>query len=253
MDILEEVNKMLHLVTQAVYFYKKQNYIKGNIYTTGLTRHGEKFFNYAEETGFDWSAELLLPVWKELLEVFEDGNETRLYDLYESKLIPVLFDIQACLINELNGEPIVYWENNMNILKDRDINLYNILMVAKESDKREYIFQWANTGDAVLSVETGQYGQVLLASSVNPWQEALIYGDELNGKYIEKCVIIGLGMGYHVRYIASLPGFEEIIVLESDLEQLRICMMYTDMKVVLSNKNVKIVLCIKYGILQLKP
>jgi len=245
MDILEEVNKMLHLVTQAVYFYKKQNYIKGNIYTTSLTRCGENFFNYAEETGFDWSAKLFLPVWKELLETFENGNETRISDLYESRLIPVLFDIQSCLINELNGEPIVYWENNMNILKDKDINLYSILMAAKESDKREYIFQWANTGDAVLSVETKQYGQVLLASSINPWQEALIYGDELNGKYIEKCVIIGLGMGYHVRYIASLSGFEEIIVLESDLEQLRICMMYTDMKMILSNKNIKIVLCNK--------
>ncbi len=116
---------------------------------------------------------------------------------------------------------------------------------AEESKYREYVFQWANTGDAVLSVETKQYGQVLLASSVNPWHEAIIYGDELNSKFTGKCIIIGLGMGYHVRYIASLPGLEEIIVLESDLEQLRICMMYTDMRTVLSNKNVKIVLCNK--------
>jgi len=56
MDILEEVNKMLHLVTQAVYFYKKQNYIKGNIYTTSLTRCGENFFLVFFVSGLDFNA-----------------------------------------------------------------------------------------------------------------------------------------------------------------------------------------------------
>ncbi len=54
-QLLEEVREMLHLVTQAAYFYRKQDYIKGNMYTIRLTRHGEIFFNYAEEKGFNES------------------------------------------------------------------------------------------------------------------------------------------------------------------------------------------------------
>lgn len=243
--LLEEVKEMLHLVTQAVYFYRKQNYIKGNAYTMRLTRHGEQFFDYAGEAGFNESIELLFPVWKELLKASENGNEIYLSDLYESKLIPALFDIQFCIINELDSEPLIYWEDNMGILKDTDSGLYKILNDAKESEKREYILSFACTGDAILSVGTQQYGQVPVSSSVNPWQEAVIYGDGLDSNHNESCIIIGLGMGYHVKCILDSSYFKEIIVLESDLEQLRICMMYTDMKTVLSDKRIKIVLCSK--------
>ncbi len=240
--LLEEVKKMVHLVTQAVYFYRKQNYIKGNIYTVGLIKHGDSFFNYAEETGFNESIELLLPVWKELLDASENSNETYLADIYENQLIPALFEIQAFIIGELGGEPLVYWENNMEILKNTDNKLYKILKEARENEKRKYILSWSCTGDSILSVETEQYGQVPLSSSVNPWQEAILYAGVDNSQ-TGRCIIIGLGMGYHVNYIVSSSYFKEIIILESDLEQLRICMMYTDMKAILSGKKVKIVLC----------
>ena len=241
--LLEEAREMLHLVTQAVYFYRKQDYIKGNMYTMGLTRHGGQFFDCAEETGFNEGIELLLPIWKELLEASANGNQTYLADIYAIKLIPALFDIQSCLVSSLDSGPVVYWEDNINAIKDRDSILYNILKDAGENETRNYIFSWAQTGDAVLAVETEQYGQVPLASSVNPWEEAVIYGDGLNSAQAKRCVIIGLGMGYHARYIATSSYFKEIIILESDLEQLRICMMYTDMQGLLSDNRVKIVLC----------
>ena len=240
--LLEEVKEMVHLVTQAVYFFRKQNYIKGNIYTVRLVKHGDNFFNYAEETGFNESIEFLLPVWKELLEASENSNETYLADIYENQLIPALFKIQAFIVGELGGEPLVYWENNMKILKDIDNNLYEILKEAAENEKRKYILSWSCAGDSILSVETGQYGQVPLSSSVNPWQEAILYAD-VDSRQTGRCVIIGLGMGYHVNYIVSSSYFKEIIILENDLEQFRICMMYTDMKAILSDNRVKIVLC----------
>jgi len=244
-QLFEETRELIHLVTQAIYFYKKQNYIKGNTYTMGLIRHGEKFFNYAGQMGFSESIELLFPVWKELLEALENCNETYLSDIYENKLIPLLFDIQYYIINELNNNPLVYWKDNIDILENTDYSLYKILCDAKENKEKEYILSWACTGDVVLSVETEKYGQVPLSSSVNPWQEAIIYGDELSSKYGRNCIVIGLGMGYHIKYILDSTSFKEIIILESDLEQIRICMMYTDMQAVLSDKRIKIVLCSK--------
>jgi len=240
--LLEEVREILHLVTQAVYFYRKQDYIKGNIYTVKLIKHGESFFYYTEKIGFGESIELLLPIWKELLEASENSNEIYLADIYENQLIPAFFEIQSFIVNELEGEPLIYWKCNMEILKNTNNKLYKILNEAKENEKREYILSFACTGDAVLSVETKQYGQVPLSSFVNPWHEAIIYGDKENMQ-TGKCIIIGMGMGYHINYIVNSSYYKEIIVLESDLEQLRICMMYTDMKTVLSDKRVRIVLC----------
>lgn len=41
--LIEEVKEIIHLATQAVYFYRKQNYIKGNMYTMKLIKHGQHF------------------------------------------------------------------------------------------------------------------------------------------------------------------------------------------------------------------
>lgn len=243
--LLEELREIIHFATQAIYFYRKQNYAKGHMSSMAVINHGEKYFNDAEVAGFIESINILLPIWQELLEATENSDEICLADIYDSKLIPTLFEIQSFLIDALNGEPLVYWEDNMKLLNKKDENLFQVLKDAIESEERKYILSFANTGDAVLAVETEQYGYVRLSSFNNPWQEAVIYADELLGTNFGKCIIFGLGMGYHVKYISSLSYFNEIIVLESDLEQLRICMMYTDMESLLSNENVKIVLCNK--------
>lgn len=243
--LLEDIREISHFVTQAVYFYRKQNYAKGHMSSTAVIQRMEKYFHDAEEAGFMESASFLLPVWNRLLDATESGDEICLADIYNNQLMPALFEIQSCLIEGLEGEPIVYWEDNINLLKDKDAVLFNILQNAVENDNREYILSFANTGDTVLSVNTMQYGKVMLSSCINPWEEAVIYGDSLSDKTVRRCVIFGFGMGYHVKYIAALPYIREVVVLEGDLEQLRICMMYTDMKKLLSNKKVKIILCNK--------
>ena len=50
-QLLEEARELLHFVTCAVYFYRKQNYIEGNAFNIRLIKQGEQFFDYAEEIG----------------------------------------------------------------------------------------------------------------------------------------------------------------------------------------------------------
>jgi len=241
--LVEEIRDITHSVTQAVYFYRKQNYARGHMSAMAVINNIEKYFNDAETLGFTESANILLPIWKELLEAAESGNDIRLADIYDSQLMPALLEIQLCLSSTLDNIISDYWEDNMKVLKEKDAELYNTLNNAVESEERQYILSFASTGDAVLSVGTEQYGNVMLSSSFNPWEEAVIYGDGLEEKNARRCIIFGMGMGYHVKYIASLQSFKEVIVLENDLEQLRICMMYTNLKGLLSNKRTRIVLC----------
>ncbi len=243
--LLEEIREIIHFVTQAVYYYRKQNYAKAHMAAMAVINIGEQYFNDAENIGFDESANLLLPIWKELLEATENGDEIQLADIYENQLMPALFEIQSCFIDALDDVPVNYWDENLKLLKEKDIVLYEKLNITEESKKREYFLNIACTGDAVLSVNTSQYGNVMLSSFINPWQEALIYADGMAEKTGNRCIILGLGMGYHAKYIALSSYFKEIVILESDLEQLRICMMYTDMRSLLSDQHIKIVFCDK--------
>ena len=243
--LLEEIREIIHFVTQAVYYYRKQNYAKAHMAAMAVINIGEQYFNDAENIGFDESTKMLLPIWKELLEATEIGDEIQLADIYENQLMPALFEIQLCFIDALDDAPVNYWEENLKILKEKDYVLYEILSMAEESNKREYFLNIACTGDAVLSVNTSQYGNVMLSSAVNPWQEAMVYADGMAEKTGDRCIILGLGMGYHAKYIAISSYFKEIVILESDLEQLRLCMMYTDMRSLLSDNHIKIVFCDK--------
>lgn len=241
--LLEEIREIIHFVTQAVYYYRKQNYAKAHMAAMAVINIGEQYFNDAKSIGFDESINLLLPIWKELLEATENGDEIQLADIYENQFMPALFEIQSCFIDALDDAPVNYWDENLKLLKEKDTILYEKLNMAEESNKREYFLNIACTGDAVLSVNTNQYGNVMLSSAVNPWQEAMVYADGMAEKTGNRCIILGLGMGYHAKYIATASYFKEIVILESDLEQLRICMMYTDIRSLLSDQHVKIILC----------
>ncbi len=241
--LLEEVREMIKLVTETIYYYRKQNHAKGHQYSTYVINSGDRYFENAVKACFDNSVELLLPIWKLLLEATESGDEVLLADTYEQHLMPALYDIQNCLVEAVGGEPLVYWDENMKVLEQSDKKLYKALVKAKEDNSRNYMLSWALTGDMVLSVETKQYGVVRLSSVLNPWQEAVIYGNTLSDKSFNKCIIMGFGMGYHVEYLAGHLSCNQITVLENDLEQLRICMMYRDLRGLLSNDKVKIILC----------
>lgn len=245
--LLEEIREMIHFVTEVVYYYRKQNFAKGHTLGMSVINIGEQYFSDAAEAGFNDSIEMLFPIWKELLDATEAGDEIYLADIYEQRLIPVLLDIQHCIIDSIGGEPVVYWNENMMLLEEADRDLFDKLRVAKENEKREYILEWTSTGDMTLTVETKLYGKVKLSSYVNPWQEALLYSDDVYERSGDKCIIFGTGMGYHIKQILSLSFYREIIVLENDLEQLRICMMYADMQNVLKDKRVKIILCDEAG------
>ena len=242
-NLLEEIREMIKLVTETIYYYRKQNHAKGHQYSGYVINSGDSYFEDAVKAGFDESVNLLFPIWKQLLEATESGDEALLADTYEQQLIPALYDIQSCLVEAIGGEPIVYWDENMKVLEQTNKKLYKALIRAKEDNSRNYMLGWALTGDMVLSVETKQYGIVRLSSFLNPWQEAVTYGDVLIDKNLDKCTIMGFGMGYHVEYLASHLSCSNIMVLENDLEQLRISMMYRDLRNLLSNNKVRIVLC----------
>lgn len=240
---MEELSRylinMIHNTTGAIYNFRRQNYSFAYKYSSKLTIEGEKYINGAVQVGFTDSVELLLPVWQQLLEKTEASDETALADIYEKQLLPVLYDIQNCIIENMNIGPKVYWDDNMALLKEKDIELYKLLTSASEDNSRSYIFAWASSGDPILKIETDN-GIVQLHSEVNPWQEAYDYCMYNSKKRIEESIIVGIGMGYHALNLMNMYPYKKITILENDMEQLRILFMYDDISDLLKNKNISI-------------
>lgn len=241
-ELMEQVCGMIHAVTEAVFYFRRQNHAKGYQKSNLVTRLGEAYFEKAVQVGFQDSVELLLPIWKSLLEATEAGDEVQLADIYEQQLLSALYDIQNCLIENSSGEPKSYWDANMALLEKKDVELYQILKDAKENNEREYAFGWACTGDPVLWVGTLR-GRVQLHTAVNPWQEALCFAEENVTAEHTKYLIMGFGMGYHAEIMAQKIQCREITIIEHDLEQLRIAVMYRDLSKLLQAEKVRIVYC----------
>lgn len=238
-NVSRYLKEMIHDATGALYNFRRQNYSNAYVFSSKFTINGEKYINEAVNAGFTNSIELLLPVWQLLLDTIELGDVTEIADVYERNLLPVLYDIQNCILENTSPEPVVFWNKNMEILKNKDKKLYKILSDAKEDDSRNYIFAWAETGDPVLKVET-ESGIVTLHSEINPWQEAYDYCKYNSDGKIEESIIIGMGMGYHALRMSELYKYKKITILENDLEQLRILFMYTDITALLNNEKVHI-------------
>lgn len=234
------LNTMIHNASASLYYFRRQNNSVAYRHSSQISVYGEKYIEEAVRVGFSDSVELLLPILQLLLEMTESGDVTALADVYEGQLLPALYDIQNCIIENMTEGPKIYWDDNLEVLKQKDNKLYEILINSAEDTTRNYIFTWASSGDPVLKVETDN-GIVQLHSGINPWQEAhefCIYNENDDA---DKCLMIGLGMGYHVERMAALYPYKEITVLENDLEQLRILFMYRDITKLLKKDNVHIV------------
>lgn len=241
-ELIVQVSGMMRAVTEAVFYFRRQNHAKGYTISKRVLALGEAYFEKAVQVGFSDSVELLLPIWKSLLEATEAGDEVLLADIYELQLLVALYDIQNCLVENSSGEPKSYWDANMAVLEKKDAKLYQILKNAKESSEREYAFFWANTGEPALSVVT-QKGRVQMNTAINPWQEALAFAEESVTANCSKYLVMGFGLGYHVEAMAQLLACRELTVVENDLEQLRIAVMYRDLATLLANDKVNIVYC----------
>ena len=238
-ELLEQMREIANAVTEAVFYFRKQNHARAYQISSRINKLGETFFENAVQAGFSESVELLLPIWKTLLEATELGDEIFLADLYEVQLLPAIYEIQGCLSESIQGEPKSYWDSNMAVLAKKDASLHRTLMAAKEDNSRNYIIGWAKTGDLTLWVESSK-GNLQMHSAVNPWKEALLYADEMVSNKHQSYLLVGMGLGYEAEALLKRAECQELIILENDLEQLRIAMMYRNLEKLLQDNRVKL-------------
>lgn len=243
-ELLEQMRILLQDATETVYYFRTQNMSNAYLASNRTLKNGQCFIDLAAGCGLSAVLESLLPVFEQLLDAMEQENELLLADLYENRFVPACLEIQAVLVEELSAEaePHIYWYENMSHLKKKDYSFYKIMDRATEREDRAYSLGWTATGEMALYVSTSR-GNVQLHSVINPWQEALLYAKSQVEVETDTYIVVGFGLGYHVEALMKCPECKRIIILEHDLEQLRIALRYRDMSKILSGKKLTLIYC----------
>ena len=195
--------------------------------------------------GADIDEEYIFSVLKQMLDAQKEGDYILYGDILQLQLLPVLLHIQEAIRcgNDLEES---FWKQNMQGLKEKDIDLYNQMLdcdrIHEESpySRDIYSVETGASGDLTLAVDDGT-NRIYLHSSENPVYSAKQFIDGYYDPYKSDYVIYGLGLGYHCAYLASLDYDLNITIIENDIGMIQLAMTYTDMGWYLNHPGVKII------------
>ncbi|RKI43249.1 DUF115 domain-containing protein [bacterium D16-51] len=239
--LFQSMKSLIHLVTDAIQYFRVQNFQMAYDYTKQVINLMQQCLLLLEPE----TAASLLPVLEMVLGEMEEQDGIRLADVLEEGLLPELYQIQAEVFESSEGVLEDYWGKSRLVLKKRYPDLYRKILEYRDKIPDNYQLSWAKTGDLALDVATDS-GVTRLNSMYNPWNEAVLFVQNLVGnKQDKEYIILGFGMGYHLEVMLKECPYEKIIVLENDLNQLAVALSYRDLSWVLEKEQVELVYCRK--------
>ena len=233
MSLFQKIRDIIHVVKLVVYYFYTQEY-------TLAYRFAGNASKILEECLLELPSELTkeyLPVLEMVIEAIEEQDATKIADIYQEGVLPLLYRTQEIVFETSDNVLIDYWKVNRRLLKERYPELYHKILECRENVPDYYGVSWAKTGDLVLDIATEQ-GVLRMVSAVDPWEEALYYSE---GMKEEEYLLIGFGLGYHVELLGCQAQCKKLVVLENDLNQLAIALSYRDLTSILKEENIMLV------------
>ena len=157
-------------------------------------------------------------------------------------MFPLLQKLQIWLQENTAVQLSDYLKENMTILEQTDRKLYMQLQ-ENETNNRDLFYDKYETtlainGQPTLHVRRGQYN-FFMHSTVNPETEAKILVNEVSA--CEKYIVIGLGLGYHIMELLNRFPESQVIVLESEINLIKLSMKYQNWTKYLQSLQLEIV------------
>lgn len=197
------------------------------------------------EYGLNLDLEYLFTILNQMLAA-QDNEDYILYsDLAEFQMYPLLLELQNT-IRLHNDFFESYWEQNMQMLKEKDSNLYQQLLDAERLQEQSvykndiYSVEDTNIGDYTVAV-TSEDKKLYLHDNNNPVGNAHYLIDYYYDAYKNDYLIIGLGLGYHGANLAQRDTDLQITIIENDIGMIQLAMTYTDMSWYIKHEGVRIV------------
>ena len=252
-ELVNYVNDMIHHATEVLYYIREEDYQNAYDLSLSFLKKINIYIEKAANIHFQESIDVLETSYDELSKLigayrYERECLKNIEKVYSKEFIKKLSDIEMYLLEKENWNVQEYYNDNMDTLFKCDNiynkKLYNSIRNSRGDISDKYEVGLAKTGDIALSVNTNEYGKVKICSSGNPWQEAMSYTKSIKSQNdIENIFILGFGMGYHIQCLAKKYPESKITVLENDLSQIKIALIYRDLRKLFFNKKINVVYC----------
>ena len=187
---------------------------------------------------------------EDMMSTQENQDYVLLADLLELQLLPFLQSLQEQIRNfEPVGVEESAWERNMQLLQQKDADLYKKLLQHHERYERDiaqgtwrgsHHLEDTNSGAFTLA-GMDERGTYYYHSNVNPGKEAVEFARYYYQPGSDAYVIWGLGLGYHVLELWKLDSGITLSVYENDLDVIYHCLMTVDMSGCLQASGVHLV------------
>lgn len=168
-----------------------------------------------------------------------NGDYILLADLLELQMLPHLIDIQEILINNINSDiSTEILESNCCILSKYDSELADKFCKKQIADYVNIELTSSGLWTARITDSTGSY---YLHSNVNPATEGDYFARQYYSTECAHYVIIGLGLGYHIKSLLDIDDGIYIDIIEPDIEVIRAANTYMKLDWIYDNSRVKLI------------
>ncbi len=186
---------------------------------------------YLTDKGIQPNEAAVLGLLQELMGAQERKDYVLLADLYEISLLPLLYQLQAAILSDLDiMKEHNHLPKNIDYLEQNNAGISRALQASATSGQvpaKGYSIEATSSGDVTLAVERDG-SKRYFHSNLNVWKEAIALAQAWYSPEKSKYLIYGLGMGYHIVELLALDEFLEVEIYESDPEVLRLACTYTD-------------------------
>lgn len=216
-------------IMELVHCIRKQNEHSITIKLPGVMKKMGNSLDYLQSSypelerhDLSWDLTYLITILSEMEMHQRIGDYVAVGDLLEMHVLPAFYELQG-IIQEMDLSLMEedWLENNMLALRKQNQQLADALerygndLESLQNDER-YLAQPTSIGCFTLAIKQ-ENAYRYLHSAHNPIWEARLFAQREYQLEEEKYLLIGWGMGYHVRELLSLYPEMDLVVVEPDL------------------------------------
>lgn len=251
-EIYELNTKLQCCCKKAIQVLRCQNYYRGMQFLQQIRQDLDRLMSEVIKDNNLMDAELqtlFVQSLQALIQAQETEDYVLLADVLELQLLPDLNDIQTglrqCLEHQCAQSSI--WENNINCLKNRDLQLAELLeqiyLYEKQGADIVEPTVWlepTNVGAQTLA-SRDEKGEYYFHSNIDPYNEAWQFANWYYRPEKREYHVYGLGLGYHVEALSDMDESISLYVYERDLHVICSFMQSRNQSSLLENQKVTII------------
>ena len=235
--------KLLHLIDKVIHDFRKQNVCFGNIFLSELIQELLQWVEFTEKNqiefsniGYQFSKQTVMDIFSMILRSQENKDYILLADQLELYMVPLILQQQEAIMDAVViCSDDTLFEHNVELLFEK-----NPVLAKKIKQQGRHCEQctveYTQNGAYTLKYE-GE-NECYFHSNVSPMREAEIFAQTFYEEEFGEYVMIGFGLGYHIKALLELDETLSIDIVEPDINIYCTAFYYEDYSELLENPNI---------------